>query len=140
MYAGAEEETRMRARDEAEIKNIFEVVQPANVRTGDVPGYLSLLTDDIIWCPANGLDRYGLDEVKVGYTEMLAAQSFNPTFTADEIKVMGDFGYALGRATINITPTDGSPPYVAHSRELWLFRKERDDWKMSRMVWNIKPM
>jgi flavin-dependent dehydrogenase len=53
-------------------------------------------------------------------------------------KVMDSFGYALGRAEI-IIPTNGDPSSVAHSRELWLFRKVLGDWKMSRMVWNIKP-
>ncbi len=129
----------MSPKDEAALKKIFEEVMPSNVRMRDVAGYLSLLTDDIIWCPANGADRFGVADVAEGYTAMLATLSFYPTFTADEIKVFGSFGYVLGRAAIKIYPVNGDPPTLAHSRELWMFRKERGQWKMSWMIWNIKP-
>ncbi len=130
----------MHAKDEEEIQRLFEEVLPSKVRAGDIPGYLSLLTEDIIWCPPNAVDRYGLDDVAEGYAAMLAVQSFDPTFTADEIKIIGSFGYVLGRATIILYPKDGSPSTVAHSRELWLLRKEQGHWKMARMVWNLKPL
>jgi ketosteroid isomerase-like protein len=131
----------MPTKDEDTLKKIFEEVQPANVRRRDVGGYISMLTDDIIWCPPNALDRYGKEQVAEGLTAMYATLSFDPTFTADEVKVYGrrSFGYVLGRAAILIYPVDGSKPTLAHSRELWLFRKEGGDWKLERMTWNIKP-
>lgn len=129
----------MHDKDKEEIRQLFEQTLPSIVRAGDVPAYLKLLTKDIIWCPPNAMDRHGLTGVEEGFTAMLVAQSFDPTFMAEEIEVIGSFGYVLGHTTIIIHPKDGSPSTVAHSSELWLLRKEHGGWKMARMMWNLKP-
>ena len=66
--------------------------------------------------------------------------SFEVELTPDEIEVMGDFAYVLGQVTGNPTPRSGDPGRPIHFTAIWLLRKGPDGWKISRQVWNSKPV
>jgi ketosteroid isomerase-like protein len=134
------ETERRRSEDEAEIERIFVDVLPRMVRTRNIPGYVSLFTHDAAWCPPNAPDRFGHAGVTVGVTEVLAKQDIDPYFTADQVVVHEPAsGYVFGRSKEILKPHDGSPTTVAYSRELWLFRRTDDGWKISHLIFNLKP-
>jgi uncharacterized protein (TIGR02246 family) len=129
----------MDEKDEDRLRTIFEEEMPACVRANDIPGYVSHFADEAVWCPSNAVDRYGPIQIAEGLTAALANLTIDPLFTADEVTVMGDFGYVFGRSKETLHPKDGSPTSVVDSRELWLFRKRDGAWKIYRMIWNFKP-
>lgn len=130
----------MHESDFDSIKSIFEEVYADNVRTKNLQGYGDMYTEDALWMAPNVPDRRGREEIVAGFARQIANQDIDPIFTADEIKVMGDFGYAIGVSIATIYPHDGSTPKKVKFRALWLMKKVEDTWKIDRQIWNNKPL
>lgn len=128
----------MSGRDKEEVRRIFEEVYPANVSSTDLMSYGSMYTEDALWMPPNDPDCRSIHEIVEGFASQCAHQSIDPIFIAEEIEVMGDFGYVIGTSEATISPKDGSPPHVVQYRALWLMKKEENQWKISRQIWNKK--
>lgn len=130
----------MKSSDQDQIRSVFEEVYPANVRTGDLSAYASMYTEDALWMAPNVPDRCGIPDIVEGFAASIANQDIDPTFTAEEIEVMGDFGYVVGISVATVTPHDGSPSKQVKFRALWLMKKEQEIWKIDRQIWNNKPL
>ena len=120
------------------IREVFEEVYAANVRARDLEGYGRMYTNDALWMPPDQPDRRGIPDIVEGFAAQIAKQNIDPTFIADEIEVMGDFGYVVGTSDATIYPIDGSPSKEVKFRALWLMKKEGDIWKIDRQIWNVK--
>ncbi|MEL6438585.1 MAG: SgcJ/EcaC family oxidoreductase [Cyanobacteria bacterium J06621_8] len=130
----------MSISDREAIKRVFEVDYAENMRTKNLKGYGEMYTEDALWMAPNIPDRQGRKEIEEGFTQLVAKQDIEPQFTADEIEVMSDFGYVIGVSIAKIYPLDGSPPKESIYKALWLMKKEGKDWKISRQIWNNKPL
>ncbi|MEL6786187.1 MAG: SgcJ/EcaC family oxidoreductase [Cyanobacteria bacterium J06607_15] len=126
--------------DREEIQRVFESVYADNVKTKNLQGYGEMFTEDALWMPPNAPDRRGTAEIVAGFRAQVASQSIDPVFIADEIEVIGDFGYVVGVSTATIYPDDGSPSKQAKFRALWLMKKVQGVWKIDRQIWNNKPV
>ncbi len=126
--------------DREAIRKVFEEVYGDNVRTKNIEGYGEMYTKNALYMPPNAPDRCGISEIKEAFKEVIANQHIDPTFIADEIEVMGDFGYVVGISNAIITPDDGSDPRKARFRALWLMKKEGKEWLIDRQIWNNKPL
>lgn len=126
--------------DYDEIKRIFEVVYAENVRTKNLEGYGEMYTENALWMPPDAPDRCGIADIIAGFAATVANQSIDPVFTADEIEVIGDFGYVVGISIATIYPDDGSPSRDAKYKALWLMKKVQGIWKIDRQIWNNKPL
>ena len=126
--------------DHDEIRRVFEEVYADNVRTKNLQGYGEMYTEDALWMAPNVPDRCGGEDIVAGFAESIANQDIDPIFTADEIQVMGDFGYVIGISIATIYPRDGSPSKQAKFRALWLMKKVQGLWKIDRQIWNNKPL
>ncbi|WP_055077782.1 nuclear transport factor 2 family protein [Pseudanabaena sp. 'Roaring Creek'] len=129
----------MKFIDQEKIRAVFEEIYPINVRSRDLESYGEMYTDDALWIPPNAPDRCGKGDIIEGFANTIANQDIDPIFTAEEIEVIGDFGYVLGTSIATIYPHDGSPNKVVRYRALWLMAKEGDEWKINRQIWNVKP-
>ncbi|MDJ0898673.1 MAG: SgcJ/EcaC family oxidoreductase [Xenococcus sp. MO_188.B8] len=130
----------MSSSDREEIRKLFEEVYAENVRTKNLQGYGDMYTDSALWMAPNVPDRCGREDILEGFAQSIANQDIDPIFTADEIKVMGDFGYVIGISIATIYPYDGSPSKRVKFRALWLMKKEPQQWKIDRQIWNNKPL
>lgn len=130
----------MTSRDRDEIRRIFEENYAENVRSKNRQGYGDMYTEDILWMPPNGPNRCGREDVMDAFDGMVMDQDIDPTFIADEIQVMGDFAYVIGISNATIYPRDGSAPKQALFQALWLMRKDCEQWKIDRQIWNNKPV
>lgn len=130
----------MKSSDKDKIREVFEEVYAANVRSGDLQGYASMYTEDALWMPPNVPDRRGITEIVEGFADQIAKQDIDPIFTTEEIEVMGDFGYVVGMSQATIRPKDGSASKEIKFRAVWLMRKEQGIWKIARQIWNFKPL
>lgn len=125
--------------DKDKIREVFEEVYAANVRSRDLQGYAEMYTDAALWMPPDQADRLGIPEIVEGFAAQIANQDIDPIFVAEEIEVMGNFGYVVGTSQATIYPKDGSPSKDVKFRALWLMKKEGDTWKIDRQIWNVKP-
>jgi uncharacterized protein (TIGR02246 family) len=130
----------MRLADQEEIRIIFEEVYPNNVRERNLELYAQMYTEDALWMPPNAPDRRGIPDIMEGFQLTIADKYIDPTFTAEEINVIDDTGYVIGISMANIYPMDGSPSTQAFYRALWVMQKECGSWKISRQIWNNKPL
>ncbi|WP_375498229.1 YybH family protein [uncultured Nostoc sp.] len=130
----------MKSSDKEKIKSVFEKVYAANVKSEDLCGYGEMYTEDALWMAPNVADRVGINDIVEGFSEQIASNKIDPIFTAEEIEVIGDFGYVLGISFATIYPKDGSPSKLVKFRALWLMKKQDNNWKISRQIWNNKPL
>ncbi|MDJ0532796.1 MAG: SgcJ/EcaC family oxidoreductase [Xenococcaceae cyanobacterium MO_207.B15] len=130
----------MSSSDRDEIRKVFEEVYAENVRTKNLQGYGEMYTENALWMAPNVADRCGREDIIEGFAATIANQDIDPIFTADEIEVMGDFGYVIGISVATIYPNDGSPAKQVKFRALWLMKKEFGNWKIDRQIWNNKPL
>lgn len=124
--------------DKDEIRQVFEEVYAANVRSRDLQGYAEMYTENALWMPPDQPDRCGIPDIVEGFAAQIAEQDIDPIFVAEEIEVMGDFGYVIGISQATIHPHDGSPSKEVKFRALWLMKKEYGIWKIDRQIWNSK--
>ncbi|MCB8762121.1 nuclear transport factor 2 family protein [Planktothrix agardhii] len=125
--------------DKEKIREVFEEVYPSNIRSCDLQGYADMYTEDALWMMPNVPDRHGVPEIVEGFAESVAKQDIDSNLTAEEIEVIGDFGYVLGISLSTIYPQDGSPSKQLKCREVWLMKKEQEEWKISRQIQTLKP-
>ena len=130
----------MEFNDRNEIRRVFEEVYAENVRSKNLEGYGNMYTEDALWMAPDAIDRCGRAEIVEGFAEQIANQDIDPVFTADEIEVMGDFGYVMGISIATIYPHNGSSSKQIKFRALWLMKKVQDTWKIDRQIWNDKPL
>jgi uncharacterized protein (TIGR02246 family) len=130
----------MLSGDRDEIRKVFEEVYAENVKTKNLQGYGDMYTENALWMAPDVPDRRGRQDIIEGFAETIANQDIDPVFTADEIEVMGDFGYVIGISIATIYPHDGSPTKQVNFRALWLMKKDCGSWKIDRQIWNNKPL
>lgn len=130
----------MESSDRNEIRRVFEEVYAENTRSKNLQGYGDMYTEDAVWMAPNAIDRCGRAEIIEGFAEQIANQDIDPVFTADEIQVMGDFGYVVGISVATIYPYDGSSSKQVKFRALWLMKKVHQQWKINHQIWNNKPL
>ncbi|MTJ47828.1 DUF4440 domain-containing protein [Dolichospermum sp. UHCC 0259] len=130
----------MYSHDKDEIRRVFEETYADNVRSRDLIGYGEMYTEEALWMAPDVDDRCGIEDIMQGFAESIDNKDIDPVFTAEEIEVMGDFGYVVGVSMATIYPHDGNPPKQAKFRALWLMKKEAGTWKIDRQIWNKKPL
>ena len=129
----------MLSTDYDEIRKVFEEVYAENVRTRNIEGYGNMYTEDALWMPRNALDRRGRKDIMKGFADSIAHQDIDPVLTADEIEVMGDFAYVIGISALTIRSHENDDSKQVKYRTLWLMKKESEEWKIDRQIWNEKP-
>lgn len=102
----------------------------ADMRCGEAPT-ASRRTTDLA-------DAFGVAEIHEAVGKLLAQQTIDPTFVADEVRAFDDRGYVLGTSQDRVQPPSG-PPSIANSRELWLFARGGDAWRINCVVVKFKP-
>ncbi|NEQ52185.1 MAG: DUF4440 domain-containing protein [Leptolyngbya sp. SIO3F4] len=129
----------MSVSDRNQIRKIFEEIYPERARAKNPEDYAAMFTKAAIQMPPNVSDRYGRKDIAAGYAEQVADKDLAPSLTAEEITLMGDYGYVTGIAMVTVHPHDGSPSLQIKFRGFWLMKKEQDEWKIDRQIWNEKP-
>jgi ketosteroid isomerase-like protein len=130
----------MNSTDEKTLTTIFEVELPDRVRAGDVDGYMNLWGGaDPMWCLPDQPDAHGLVAIRSGVSALLTEDAIDATFTADSAVALGDRGYVNGTSRELVTPKNGDPATIVYTREIWLFVKELDSWKINCIVFKHSP-
>jgi uncharacterized protein (TIGR02246 family) len=128
------------ATDVAAISSLLSDTYGSLVMAHDAAGYAGLYADDVLWAPPNGPDQTSREGVKNGIGGLFAKFSFQVDPRAEEIEVLDGFAYAIGSVDGVLSPRDGSAPITIKFRVFWLLRKETAGWKITRQIWNNKPV
>ena len=124
----------------ATIKKLLSETYGGLVMAHDAAGYAGLYAEDVLWAPPNAPDQTSVEGIKKGIQGLFDKFSFKVDPQPEEIEVLGDFAYAIGSVDGVLTPRAGGDPVPIKFRVFWLLRKEAGAWKITRQIWNNKPV
>ena len=109
-----------------------------SLNAGDAGRIEQLYTVDGVFMPAGLPTASGRPAVRATYDAIFKNIRIAIHFTVDELKVKGDFAYArthsVGTSTVVATGKSGPEK----NRELFVFARTADGWKIARYLFN-KP-
>lgn len=96
----------------------------------------SLYAADGIFMPTGAPSAIGKEQIKKAYDFVFSQIQLNIEFYIEEIMVENDFAFAVtsSKGTTLIHATGATVP--EENRELFIFEKENDDWKIARYMFN----
>jgi len=111
------------------------------VNAGDVPGYVTLFTDDVIWMPPNAPDRIGKADVFTAQGTTFSKFKLSVELTPTEVRLLSeDYGLVLASVHGSLTPHAGGDAADIRFRALFIMASQPDGtWRITRQMWNNKP-
>ena len=107
------------------------------VHHGDVDGLLDLVTDDVVFMPANAPSIVGRAAVEQTYRAVFAAFEVEQTFAPEEIQVGGDWAFVRGPDALETRPSAGGDSIAVRGRGLSILRRVEDgSWRFARRITN----
>lgn len=125
--------------DEKAIRNMLQAEYPGFVRSGDAEGYAAQFTKDALWMPPGENNRKGPEAIAASLSAEFDAVQLRPVITVQELSILGDHAYVVGRDELAIIPKDGSAESHVVYTVFWLLRKVNGHWRIARQIWNQKP-
>lgn len=125
--------------DRSAIEDLLERQYAEHLNEGDVPAYVSLYDDDVMWGVPNLPDATTPEQIGVLLGKILGTVSQTVDVRVDDLVVDGDLAVAM--ATANGTfarKPDGDPKPLA-LRVMWALRRVDGSWKIIRQVGTPKP-
>jgi uncharacterized protein (TIGR02246 family) len=126
--------------DSATIGRLLSKTYGDLVMAHDATGYADLYSDNVLWSPPNAPNQTGKEGIRNGIQGLFDKFSFKVDPQPNEIEVEGDFAYAIGTVDGVLTPRTGGDPVTIKFSIFWLLRREAGEWKISRQIWNNKPV
>ena len=128
------------ASDVAAISRLLSETYGSLVMAGDAAGYAGLYADDVLWAPPDASDQASREGVENGIQGLFDKFSFQVDPRAEEIDILDGFAHAIGTVDGVISQRDGGAPVTIRFRVFWLLRKGEAGWKITRQIWNNKPV
>ena len=133
------EEMKM-TNDESKITHLITNVYTNYVNKSDASGYASMYTDQVLWSPPGGPDQTTRDGIERTIGGMFSKVTLSVEIIADEIEILNDFAWVAGTVNGINTNKESSEKIKFKFRGLWLLNKIGSNWKISRQIWNNKPV
>lgn len=107
-----------------------------SLNTSDAKLAQSLYTKDGIFMPTGAPSAIGSEHILKSYEYIFSQIQLNIEFFIEEIEVEGDFAFATSSSegTTLIHASGDTVPEA--NRELFVFEKVDDDWKIARYMFN----
>jgi len=107
-----------------------------SLNTSDAALAQSLYTKDGIFMPTEAPSAIGSENILKSYEFIFSQIQLNIEFYIDEIEVENDFAYAVtsSKGTTLIRATGDTIPEA--NRELFVFEKFNNEWKIARYMFN----
>ena len=125
---------------DADVRAIHEVAADyaESCNTGNLPGFMSTCSADIVFLPRDDEAVSGADAVQ----RYLKQSFFDPfdvhlSFTFDDLELTGDSASAHGPYELRLTPKSGGETIADRGKFLDVFRRESNGaWKFARVMFN----
>jgi len=130
-----------RAEDSSTVRAAIEQagVKFAEVyRRGDAKAVAAFYTEDAIAFPPGAEMVKGRQAIQQMWQETMDSGVKSLTFTVIDVGASGDLAHETGTALMNIQPA-GKEPTTASVKYVVVWKKQGNDWKLQRDIWNDLP-
>ncbi len=107
-----------------------------SLNAADVNRIYQLYTEDGVVMPAGYPTMSGRTGVRDAYNALFKSFRLTVHSTVDELKVSGDLAYAVTHSTGTFTILASGVKGPVANRELFVFARGADGWKIARYVFN----
>jgi len=135
----AEEAVEGATTTEADLEAISEVrgQEMAAINAGNVEGFLTILTEDVIAMPPNEPAIIGKDAVESWLQNLLDQFAVQADYTASDIVVAGDWAFEHFSGDWTLTPKAGGEPIAETFKGIHIYQRQPDgSWKIAWDTWN----
>jgi ketosteroid isomerase-like protein len=77
-------------------------------------------------------------EIKENLRAQFDMFEFDLSIIPFEIKILGNYAYALADADLNLKPRNGDPEINAKIKGIWILKKQNEEWKFYRQLYHSK--
>ena len=125
----------MEIQDKEQIQNLLMNYQEA-LNTSDANKAVSLYTKDGIFMPSGAPSATGTENIKGAYEFVFSNIQLNIEFNIEEIVIENNVAFAIttSKGSTLIHATGATVP--EENRELFVFEKEKCEWKIARYMFN----
>ena len=116
-----------------DIVNVIKAYEKS-LNASDPQAALSLYGEDPIFMPQYSAALSGRDAVEAGYQKVFSALKLNVTFAVHEVVEMGDLAYVRTTSAGKTEILAKKTTVKEGNNELFIFRKERGNWKIHRYL------
>jgi len=102
----------------------------------EIGSTVALFTPDGILMPANAPSSQGREQLTRSFDLLLKAFRIRISYTIDEIAVNGNYAYARTNSLVSTHVNATGQDLSLRNKELFLLRKEQDNWKISHYIFN----
>jgi len=104
----------------------------------DVDGFIDVLTEDVVMDPWTGPAISGRAGARDLLATMLSHSEFSARYEIDEIVIMGEWAFDRGNWYEHIRRKATGEELDAVFGTLQLYRRDDQQWKLARLIWNRK--
>ena len=130
-----------RAEDSSTVRAAIEQagVKFAEVyRRGDAKAVAAFYTEDAIAFPPGAEMVKGREAIQQMWQETMDSGVKSLSFAVFDVGASGDLAHETGTALMNIQPA-GKEPTTASVKYVVVWKKQGNDWKLQRDIWNDLP-
>lgn len=104
---------------------------------GDLEGWLSFFTDDVIIMPPDEPALRGKEAVRVHNLPLFQRFDLHEETDEREVEAAGNWGYIRAHWRWTLTPKNGDEAITDVGSSIWIVRRQADgSWKISKGIWN----
>ena len=105
---------------------------------GDAKAVAAFYTEDAIAFPPGAAMVKGRQAIQRMWQETMDSGVKSLSFTVIDVGASGDLAHETGTALMNIQPA-GKEPTTASVKYVVVWKKQANDWKLHRDIWNDLP-
>ena len=105
---------------------------------GDAKAVAAFYTEDAIAFPPGGDMVKGREAIQQMWQSTMDSGVKSVAFTVVDVGASGDLAHETGTAMLNIQE-QGKEPTTASLKYVVVWKRQGDDWKMHRDIWNDLP-
>ncbi len=121
--------------NQEQIRSILDRYEAA-LNASDVDAVLALYADDGVFMPTNAPTAAGTTAVRAAYEHVFGIIKLDIAFSIDEIVVDGNMAFATTGSKGHVTILAEQVTAPEENRELFVFRKIDESWKIARYMFN----
>ena len=105
---------------------------------GDAKAVAAFYTEDAIAFPPGAAMVKGRQAIQQMWQETMDSGVKSLSFTVIDVGASGDLAHETGTALMNVQPA-GKEPTTASVKYVVVWKKQGNDWKLHRDIWNDLP-
>ncbi len=106
------------------------------LNSGDTVAMTALFTSDGIYMPLQTANVSGSEKIKASYKQLFKAYKYKITYSIEEVVQAGDMAFLRASSKGDKTAIKTKQKTTDKNRELIIFKKVNEDWKIYRFMFN----